>query len=317
MIGLYVQSAGARQVVETIQRAEAHGVPAVWLTMGGTREDATIVLGAAAALTERIKLGTSIFPMWGRHPIAFAQQCVAMAAIAPGRFRLGIGPSHQATSEALFGVPYKQPLGRLREQLAVLTSLIHTGTVDFEGKFFMTKAQMGAPIDVPVLASALRPASFRLCGELADGAISWVCPWDYLRDVALPEMRDAAASAGRPAPPLIAHVNVCLSDDRTAILAAAREQIGRYTRSPNYQAMFRLAGFADPDGDDFDHIVDTLVVSGQPAAIAARLGAILAEGAGEILVHPIVIGDDPTAYQDRVFDLVAQANRDLGTAPSS
>src|SRR5207253_9766799 len=135
-------------------------------------------------------------------------------------------------------------------------------------------------------------------------------PGACLRDVAHPAMRAAATAGGRPTPPRIAHVNVCLSEDRPTILEAAREQIGRYPRSPNYQAMFRLAGFADPDGDDFDHLVDTLVVSGKPEAISARLGAILKEGAGEILVHPIVIGENQAAYQEQVFALVAQANQE-------
>jgi alkanesulfonate monooxygenase SsuD/methylene tetrahydromethanopterin reductase-like flavin-dependent oxidoreductase (luciferase family) len=265
-------------------------------------------------VTERIKLGTSIFLMWGRHPISFVQQCVALAAIAPGRFRLGIGPSHQPGIEALFGVPWKQPLGRLREQLLVLTNLLRTGEVSFDGEFFKTEARLATPVDVPVMISALRPASFRLAGELADGAISWVCPWTYLREVALPEMREAAADAGRDAPPLISHVNVCLSEDRETVREAAREQIGRYPRLANYHAMFQLAGFEDPAGRDLDAIIDTLVVVGTDQAIADRLATIRREGAGEIIVHPIFLGDDRATYQGRIFDLVARANRQTEAA---
>ena len=44
------------------------------------------------------------------------------------------------------------------------------------------------PADVPVMASALQRRSFELCGAEADGAISWVCPGGYLRDVAIPAM---------------------------------------------------------------------------------------------------------------------------------
>src|SRR5262249_48914321 len=96
MIGVYVPGDRPRETIQTIREAEERGVPAAWLTMGGTRADSTIVLGAVAAATGRIKLGTSIFPIWGRHPIAFAQQCAALDGIAPGRFRLGIGPSHRS-----------------------------------------------------------------------------------------------------------------------------------------------------------------------------------------------------------------------------
>ena len=55
------------------------------------------------------------------------------------------------------------------------------------------------------MASALQRGSFELCGEEADGAISWICPGIYLRDVALPAMQLGAERAGRPVPPLIAH----------------------------------------------------------------------------------------------------------------
>ena len=63
-------------------------------------------------------------------------------------------------------------------------------------------------VDVPVMASALRPQSFELCGAEADGAISWMCPFTYLRDTALPAMEAGAEGAGRPVPPLIAHIKL-------------------------------------------------------------------------------------------------------------
>ena len=44
--------------------------------------------------------------------------------------------------------------------------------------------------------SALRPNAFRLAGEIADGAISWVCPLPYLRDVAVPALKQGAAKVG-------------------------------------------------------------------------------------------------------------------------
>ena len=126
-------------------------------------------------------------------------------------------------------------------------------------------------------------------------------------------MRAAAAAAGRAAaPPRVAHVSVALSEDREAVREAGREQLGRYSRLANYQGMFQAAGFSDPPGKDLDAIVDTLVVSGSEAVIADRLGVILNEGAGEIIVHPVFLDEDRAAYQSRVLDLVARANREAG-----
>ncbi len=65
----------------------------------------------------------------------------------------------------------------------MIGDLMRTGAVDYQGEHVAKAvARFSGPVDVPLMASALRPASFRVCGELADGAISWVCPWDYLRD---------------------------------------------------------------------------------------------------------------------------------------
>ncbi len=313
MIGVYVPGANARETIETIRQAESQGVPAFWLTSGALGPDAMSVFTAAAATTERIKLGTSIVQTWPRHPVAIAAQAIAVEQLAPGRFRLGLGPGHQAL-EQLYGIEYRRPLTNLREYLTVLRELLHKGEVAFEGHYVRTKARAPATYDIPVMASALQPASFRLCGELADGAISWVCPWDYLRDVALPALREGAAKAGRTPPPLVAHVNVALSEDRAAVHEAAREQIGRYGGITNYRAMYAAAGYDDPSGGDQGKIIDSIVVSGSDAAISERLGGVLHAGAGEIIAHPVFMDSDRPAEVGRVFDLVARANRDAGVA---
>jgi F420-dependent oxidoreductase-like protein len=309
MIGLFVQGRDALQIVEAIKRAESMAIPAVWMTMGGAGVDAPTVYAAASAVTERVKFGTSIIPTWPRHPIAIAQQAIALASLAPGRFRLGIGPSHQPAMERLMGVEWRTPLRQLREYLIVLKSLLHTGKVEFVGRHVTARAQIAAPVDIPVMASALRQASFETCGELADGAISWVCPWDYLRQVALPALAAGAAKAGRPAPPLIAHVPVCVHEDAAEVRQAAREQIGFYARVPFYAAMYGDAGFGDASDGLSDRLVDGLVVSGSAGAVVEKLRQILGEGAGEIIAHPILAGADRQASLTRVFEAVAAANR--------
>src|SRR5690606_967095 len=222
MIGVYVPGGTAQQFIDSIKLAEAKGVPAFWLTSGGLLPDVITVMAAAAVQTSRIKLGTSITQTWPRHPVAIASQCLAMAQLAPGRFRIGLGPSHQPAVEAMYGVKYQKPLLNLREYLYTVQSILKKGEVEFSGTFVKTTAKLGQgpgavtiqpPVEVPVMASALRPASFSLCGELADGAISWVCPWEYLRDQAIPAMRQGAEKAGRDVPPLVAHVPVVLTDN--------------------------------------------------------------------------------------------------------
>jgi len=305
MIGVFVPSLEAREAVESIKVAEDMGVGAVWLTQAGVAPDSMAVLAAAAAVTERIKLGTAIIPTWPRAAVLIAQQALAIDMIAPGRFRLGIGPSTAAGMEPLYGVKYRRPMKNLREYLATLQALLHQGRVKFEGEFVQALARLSRPAEVQVMASALSPGAFRVCGEAAEGAISWMCAWRYLRDTALPAMAEGAKAAGRDTPPLIAHVPVCLSEDREEVRRAAREQVGRYSQFPPYQAMFAAAGYGDVSGGLTDELIDDLVVSGTAAAVRRRLEEIIGEGAGEVLVHPLITGDDRNGYVRRVYEAIS------------
>jgi len=307
IIGVAVTARDASGVVAGIERAEQLGIPAAWLTTGGAGLDGLTVFAAAAARTKSIKLGTSITPTWPRHPIVVVQQAQVVAQMAPGRFRLGLGPSHQATIEGSFGIEFKAPLGHLREYLHIARMLLQEGSIEFDGRYYRAHARLTAPLSVPVMASALRSKSFELCGSVADGAISWVCPGLYLRDVALPAMKAGAEQAGRPVPPLVAHAPVCVHNNPDEVRAAAREQIGFYPRAPFYASMFVAAGFPEAaNGTWSDEMIEAVVLSGSEERVADRLRELLAWGATEIIVSPVAAGDDRAASLERTLRLVAE-----------
>jgi F420-dependent oxidoreductase-like protein len=304
VIGVHVAAATAGKTVELIERAEQAGLDAVWMTSGGVAPDPFAVLSAAAMRTERIKFGTSIVPTFPRHPLAMAQGAIAVDQLAPGRLRLGVGPSHKPTMEGMFGIEFERPLQHLREYLAILRALLQGGKVDFKGKRLEAHAQLPAPTGVTVMASALRANGFRLCGEVAEGAISWVCPLPYLKEVAVPAIHEGAVKAGREAPPLVAHVPLVVSDDADAVRDAARRQIGFYPRVPFYSQMFQDAGFPEAaEGQMSDRMIDALVVHGSVDAVKERLRQVKSYGADELLAMPIQPPDDPAAWERTVTAL--------------
>jgi F420-dependent oxidoreductase-like protein len=303
-VGVHVAAATAAKTVELIEGAERAGVDAVWMTSGGVAPDPFAVLSAAAMKTDRIKFGTSIVPTFPRHPLAMAQGAIAVDQLAPGRLRLGVGPSHKPTIEGMLGLEFERPLQHLREYLAILRALLQGGKVDFKGRRLEAHAQLPAPTGVTVMASALRANGFRLCGEVAEGAISWVCPLPYLKEVAVPAIKEGAAKAGRPAPPLVAHVPVVVSENPDAVRGAARRQIGFYPRVPFYSQMFVDAGFPEAaEGQMSDRMIDALVVHGSPSAVKERLRGVESYGAAELLAMPIQPPDDPAAWQRTVTAL--------------
>jgi F420-dependent oxidoreductase-like protein len=307
--GLVIGRPNPTATIDAIIQAEERGVSAVWSTVGGTAPDAVTVFAAAAVRTARIGLGTSIVPTYPRHPVALATQALAIAGLAPGRFRLGIGPSHRPTMEGALGIPMGKPLDHLREYLTVLRGLLWDGATDFEGTYYRVHAKLPpgvTPPRIPVPISALRANAFHLAGEIADGAISWVCPVPYLVNTALPALRAGAEMAHRPAPPLIGHVPVAMHTDRQAVRAAARTQLATYGRLPFYAGMFADAGFpVGPDGVLSDALLDELVVAGDAQTVRARLEAIQAAGVDELLILMLPI-DDAAAEEAELATLLAR-----------
>jgi F420-dependent oxidoreductase-like protein len=306
IIGLHVVGRAAAEVVDGIVRAEARGIPAAWLTTGGVAPDGLTILAAAAVRTERILLGTAITPTFPRHPLVAAQQSLAIAQLAPDRFRLGIGPSHKPTMEGMFGIPFEKPLTHLRAYVEVVKGLLQDGAVDRDTGLFRVHARLQQPVAVPVMASALQERSFELCGEIADGAITWMCPPAYVRDVALPAFRRGAERAGRPLPKLVVHAPVCVSEDAAAVREAARQSLGFYMRVPSYARMTAAAGYPEaPEQGMSDAHVDALVAHGDEARVRERLAEWLALGADEIIAAPLAAGADRAATVERTIALVA------------
>jgi F420-dependent oxidoreductase-like protein len=305
MIGVAIRGNKASEALAMIEQAEQLGLHAAWMTTGGARLDSITVFAAAAVRTQRIKLGTSIVPTFPRHPLVMVQQAQVVAQLAPGRFRLGVGPSHRPTIEAM-GIQFTSPLGHLREYLRILKPLLQQGRVDFDGTYYKAHETIPEPLDLPVMASALQRGSFELCGEEADGAISWICPGVYLRDVALPAMRMGAERAVRPVPPLIAHAPVCVHDHADEVRAAVREQI-QNPRLPFYRQMLIAAGFPEAENGTWsDAMIDAVVLGGDEAQVAERLHTLLAYGATEILASPVLAGRDRAASLERTMRLLGR-----------
>ncbi|MGC4191493.1 MAG: LLM class flavin-dependent oxidoreductase [Thermomicrobiales bacterium] len=287
---------GSAGQLAAIQLAESRGVEQVWSTVGGPSPDPVTTFTAAAATTGRVRIGSSVVPIYPIHPIAFASQVLALEGIAPGRFRIGIGTSHKPSVEGMYGLQMNRPLTYLREYLTILRALLWQGDVDHSGEFFTVKASMpqGATLPrTPLLISALRENAFRLAGELSDGAITWVTPVEYILKTAIPAMERGAEKARRQHPPVVAHIPVAISQDRDAARNAFRSQFPVYSKLPFYAAMFKDAGYpVTASGEMTDDLVDVLCVSGNPATVKYRLQQLREAGLDELIVSHVIVKDE-------------------------
>jgi 5,10-methylenetetrahydromethanopterin reductase len=294
-LGLVMLPVDAKETVDLIVRAERAGVESVWLEMNAIGLDPFPLLAAATTRTERIGLGTAILPAFGRHPAALATQVLALEGLAPGRLRLGVGTGNALRMTRAYGHPPNRPLARLREYLQVLRPILHWGEVSFEGEYYTADVHVPDPPGTPVLLSAIGPRAYNLAGEIADGALSWLCPIEHLHDVAKPALERGAALAGRTTPPLIAHVSVALDAGGAPSREAIRHDLARYARVPVFGRMFAAAGYPT-EGGVSDSLLDALVIRGDAGVVAARLASLLDRGIDEVMVSRIP--DTPDRAQD-------------------
>ncbi len=306
-IGAHIVAGDTPGLVEGVVAAERAGLDTAWVTVGGLAPDPFVMFAVAAGRTERIGLGTSIVPTYPRHPLTMAQSAMSVDQIAPGRLHLGVGPSHKPIVESIWGIPFERPLHHLREYLTILNAILKEGAVSFHGELLHAEAKISAPAQVRVLASALRPNAFRLCGELAEGAISWMCPLPYIRDIAAPALNEGAAKTGRAKPAMIVHTPVVVCDDIQAVRAAAKRQFGFYQSMPYYAQMLQDAGYPEAAGSEFtEAMADALIISGSAEQVADRIATLPDYGVDEMLAAIVMAGDEPKRTAERTLALLGE-----------
>jgi len=305
-------------------RAEERGFDAVfisdhlqpWRHDGGHAPAALPWLGALAARTSTITIGTSVLtPTFRYHPAVIAQAFATLGCLAPGRVVLGVG-SGESLNEAPLGADWPAPkerLARLAEAVTLIRALWSDDRVDFAGDYYRTdKATIYDRPDqpVPIYLAGTGPVAARLAGRLGDGFICTSGKGEELYvDTLLPAVADAAAKADRPAPDLMIEVKVSFDPDRAAALADTRLW-GALALSPQEKT-----GVEDPvqmqrlaDALPVERTASRWIVSADPVEHAAAVARYLDLGFRHLVFH--APGVDQAAFIDRYAAQVLPLLRD-------
>lgn len=138
---------GADQVVAAARAAEDLGYDGVYLPdhllpptpyggLSGGLYDPLVTLSYIAAVTERIRLGTSVLVLALRNPFVVAKQAATLDRLSGGRFTLGVGLGWDRVEFANVGADFDDRAGRTDEALRLLRQLFDTGAGPFEGERF-------------------------------------------------------------------------------------------------------------------------------------------------------------------------------------
>jgi 5,10-methylenetetrahydromethanopterin reductase len=213
-----------------VQMAEARGYDSAWVCETRLAREATTVLGAFAATTRRIKLGTGIINSWTRVAPLVAMTFATLDELAPGRMILGLGAYWDPLAWKQ-GIERRKPLRQMREYVEVIRRLLRLERLTFEGELVRVRdVQLdlwhGAPRtprQVPIYIGATGDKMLELAGEVADGALlNGITDVDYTRR-AVEHVAIGARRAGRdPASvdlPQLVNVSMDADPDRARDIA--------------------------------------------------------------------------------------------------
>jgi len=215
-----IATPGRRQVMlELAREIERRGFSGIWTP---ALADAVSLCASLAHVTEQITFGTSIQPIYLRHPVNLGQAAAHVQEVSGGRFVLGIGVSHGPVHNRL-GIQVGKPLSDVRDYVATMRA----------------GASEKAPLP-PVVLATLRTRMLRLAVEIADGAVWANGARSHMAESLslVPANRRDSFFVGNMIPTVI-------DADRAAAAHVNRRTLAGYVSLPNYRNYWKEAGYVE------------------------------------------------------------------------
>lgn len=238
----------ADTTVPLARLAEESGYTDLWSAeVDGT--DGFGTLAAIAAVTEKLRLGTAIVPVYSRPPALLAMSAANLQGLSRGRFVLGIGTSTSIVIGRWMGIPFDKPVLRMRETVSILREALSGKKVTFEGETvssqgFRLTADPGEP--VPIYIAALGPKMLELAGEVADGVIFYLFTPEGVRD-AIAKVHASAKAAGRDPNEIdtVIRIPVAVDENQEFVRFMMRRMTAAYAMVDVYNASVSRQGYSE------------------------------------------------------------------------
>ncbi len=254
------------------QRLEAWGYSALWIPEAVGRDPFSLI-GYLAAKTETLVFATGIANIYARDPMTMKSVHKALGELAPGRFVLGLGVSHEHLVKRVRGHDYTKPLSTMRSYLDSMEAALYMGAQPAE--------------EAPIVLAALRDKMLGLAASRTRGAHPYLVP---------PAHTARAREVMGPDAWLCPEQMVLLETDPEKARAVARANLNVYIGLPNYQNNIKQFGFTDEDFADggSDHLVDEIIAWGDESTIRARIQAHWDAGADHVCIQAFRSDGKPT-----------------------
>ena len=173
--------------------------------------------------TKRVRLGTSIIPIYNRIPQDFAYTASLISELSGGRFQFGIGVSHEPALKHV-GVKAGKPLADMRAFVENLRAVPRIGELP------------------PIVLAAMRKRMIALAGEIGDGMVFANAARSHMQESlsVLPNEKRGSDDFF-----IGAMIPTCISDDEAAARAVNRRTLSGYVILPNYRNYWKEAGYEE------------------------------------------------------------------------
>ncbi len=207
------------KMVELCQEAEKRGFTGIYVpSLAAATQFCQSVLEA----TSTIEVATSIQPIYYINAREMARIANYLHEVGNGRFRLGIGVSHEV-SRVQYGVEGRnQPVSDMRDYVAA-----------------MRAAEKDSGPLPPIILATLRSKMLALAAEVAQGAV-WANAALSYTPTQLAEIPRSAKAAGFTTAVMIPTV---ITDDKEAAREIHRRTLRMYLTLPNYRNYWKAAGY--------------------------------------------------------------------------
>jgi F420-dependent oxidoreductase-like protein len=297
LIANLLNNSPVESCIQELTRARDDGFARVWMTQMPYDVDLLTVLAVAMHEVTDIGVASGVVPIQNQHPMLMAQRALTLNLIADGRFTLGVGVTHRAVTEGMWGISWDRSVRRLSEYLDGLLPLLDGQPVNATGEIVTTRGALQIPtvLTPEVYVAALGPQMLRLAGRRTAGTITWMTGPKTLKEHIGPTLRTAADEAGRSggAVSVAAALPVAVTDDVDATRSLAAEQFAMYGQLPSYRAMLDREGYAGPE--------DAALI-GDEATVRDRLDEVRAANVDEFVAIPF---DSSSEGRDRARALLS------------
>ncbi|MDC7338464.1 TIGR03619 family F420-dependent LLM class oxidoreductase [Streptomyces lydicus] len=184
----------------------------------GRTLDPFIALGQAAAVTERLALGTGITLVAQHDPVDLAKQVATLDFLSGGRFTLGVGYGWNVEEAADHGVEWSTRRELTRDRVALMRALWADEPTAYKGTFGSVRASLAHPKPVNGAPRILLGGSAgpKLFGQIAEYADGWLPIGGRGLTETVPVLRQAWADAGRAGEPVVVPYAVVPSPGKLA-----------------------------------------------------------------------------------------------------